>query len=86
VRIIDWQRLFDEVECNLAIKGYGDGVINDHPEGMVCLINSPVAGDAHECGHPVMEISLDELKDRPWVNTRWNAENVAEQVRREEGQ
>jgi hypothetical protein len=86
VRITDWQTLFGEVTCNFAITGYGDGVINEHPEGMVCLINSPVPGNAHECGHPVVEISLEDLKRQPWIHARWDVVRAAEQAHREEEQ
>ena len=81
VRIINWQTLFDEVERNPAIKCYGDGVINDHPEGVVCLITPPDPGPVHECGHPVIEISLTDLLRQPWMNIRWNANTAAEQGR-----
>ena len=86
VRITNWRKLFDEVECNPAIERYAEGVINDHPEGVVCLITPPDPGPVREYGHPVIEISLTDLMHQPWMNTRWNANTAAEQVRREEEQ
>ena len=77
-QVTDWRELFDEVPWNPAIKVYGDGVIIEHPAGVVCLIAPPDPGPEHECGHPVIEISLADLMRQPWINTRWDATTVAE--------
>ena len=77
-QITDWRELFDEVPWNQAIEVYGDGVINEHHEGVVCLIAPPDPGPGYECGHPVIEISLADLMRQPWINTRWDAKTAAE--------
>ena len=49
-QITDWRELFDEVPCNSAIKAYGDGVIIEHPAGVVCLIAPPDPGPRTTAG------------------------------------
>lgn len=74
----DWRELFDEVPWNPAITVYGDGVINEHQEGVVCLIVPPEPRPEHEFWHPVIEISFADLRRQPWTNDRWDANTAAE--------
>ena len=64
-----WEALCDSVPHNDAIEVYGDGVIGDFPEGMVCQI-TPVE-DPRNRGywHPAIEIDLTDLYQRsPWIS------------------
>lgn len=67
-RITDWEALCGSRPRNDAITMYGDGVINEHPEGMVCQI-APVEDPHSDWGywHPPIEINLgDLLRHAPW--------------------
>jgi hypothetical protein len=68
-----FKSLDDALACvgtprNDGITMYGDGVINEHPPGVVCLI-TPVENPRRGYWHPTIEIDLADLCRRfPWIN------------------